>query len=150
MISLTGAGDMSRINSRPDAILLSRDFMSALPRTNHRFFGLLELDAAGTVLYYRIEGNSDKGAGALPDISGSNFFTEVAPFANREEFRRLVESFRTREASSESLNFTCQFADGAEPVRVLLARVRERTDDNCTKSVLVHIRQARETANQAA
>ncbi len=124
--------------------------MSALPRTNCRFFGLLELDAAGTVLYYRIEGDGDNQAGAPPDISGSNFFTEVAPFANIEEFRRLIESFRARDLSSEGLNFTCQFADGAVPVKVLLARVREQTDGNLTKSVLVHIRPPRERASQAA
>lgn len=106
-----------------------------------KFFGLLELDAEGTVLYSRIEGDAN-GFNLAPNIRGRNFFDDVARFRNVDEFRRSIENFRRSSAQAESIIFTCQYEDGPQPVRVLLARVRERPDRETTKSVLVHIRKA--------
>src|SRR5687768_18414193 len=53
-----------------------------------KFFGLVELDPAGKVLYNRSETESGAPAGAAAsDLTGLNFFTEVAPFRNVGEFR---------------------------------------------------------------
>jgi hypothetical protein len=41
-----------------------------------------------------------------------------------------------------SFNFTWDFDDGHILVRVLVARIRERSNGDCTKSILVHIRRA--------
>jgi hypothetical protein len=101
-----------------------------------RLFGLVELDSAGTILYARFEG---EGA---PNCAGLNFYTEVAPFRNVGAFRDQLESFSRGSQPAQSLHFTCDYEDGPVNVRVLFARMRERSDANVTKSVLVHIRRA--------
>jgi hypothetical protein len=115
--------------------------MSVSLLTAQELFGLFELDACGTVLYYRIEPCGEPCT-ASPDMAGHNFYDEVAPFENVEEFRRCVTRFTHGEKPADNFNFDCRYADHAQPVKVLLARIRERVNRNNTKSVLVHIRQA--------
>lgn len=102
-----------------------------------KLFGLVELDAAGTVLYTRFEAD-----GATPDYTGRNFYTEVAPFSNVVEFRSRLDQFSRGSQPALSFDFTCDYEDGPVPVRVLLARIRERSQLDETKSILVHIRRA--------
>jgi hypothetical protein len=104
-----------------------------------QLLGLVELDQAGTVLYARLERDP---ARVRSDISGLNFFSDVALFKNVEEFRRRIEEFRSGQTQVNSFNFTCDFDEGRIPVRVLVARIRERSNGDCTKSILVHIRPA--------
>jgi len=107
----------------------------------HKLYGLIELDHAGTVLYTRFEGD---GAAAFSsrDCTGQNFYTEVAPFKNVGEFRQQLDSFSKGSLAAHSMNFTCDYEDGPLPVRILLARIRERSEQDTTKSILVHIRRA--------
>ena len=113
--------------------------MSTLSVATHNLFGLVELDHAGTVLYSRPDGAAGKDDSA--DIRGCNFYTEVAPFENVEEFRERLSGFVGSESPAHSFTFDCRFADGeVVPVRVLLARMRQRADGRPTESVLVHIR----------
>ena len=106
-----------------------------------KFFGLVELDPAGTVLYNRSETESGAPAGAAAsDLTGLNFFTEVAPFRNVGEFRARLDSFSLGSQPVQSMDFTCDYEDGPLPVRVLLARIRVRSQAEETKSVLVHIK----------
>lgn len=113
--------------------------MSASVIASQKFFGLLELDADGTVLYSRIEREADRHFPA-PDITGRNFYSEVAPFRNVEEFHRCLDNFTRSSQPANSIPFTCQYEDGPVLVKVLLARVRERSARDTTKSILVHIR----------
>ena len=113
--------------------------MSASLLNEQALFGLFELDAVGTVLYYRIEPDGEP-CGTLPDMAGRNFYDEVAPFENVEEFRRCVTQFTCSASPADSFNFNCRYEDRIEPVKVLLARILERVNRNKTKSVLVHIR----------
>ena len=115
--------------------------MDTMTLTRPQLYGLVELDASGTVLYSRAEMGEVAG-GPAPDFAGSNFFTQVAPFANAEELRRRIELFRLSESPAESFAFTCLFDDGPVEVRVLVARIRERSNHALTKSVLMHIRRA--------
>jgi len=108
--------------------------------TAQELLGLFELDAAGTVLYYRIEPRGEPGS-TSQDMAGHNFYDEVAPFENVEEFRRYVTKFTLGESPADSFNFGCRYDGGVQPVKVLLARIRERVNHDRTKSVLVHIRQ---------
>jgi hypothetical protein len=101
--------------------------------------GLFELDPAGTVLYSRMETDGRSSAAAL-DVAGHNFFDEVAPFENAEELRLRISSFTRGECQADNFQFTCRFNDDFLPVKVLLARIRERTNGRRTKSILVHIR----------
>jgi hypothetical protein len=107
-----------------------------------KLFGLVELDAAGTVLYTRFEADGALPFGSAPDYRGLNFYTEVAPFRNVVEFRNQLERFNRGTQPALSLDFTCDYEDGPVQVRVLLARIRERSQSDEMKSVLVHIRRA--------
>jgi hypothetical protein len=113
--------------------------MSTSLLKQQRLFGLFELDPAGTVLYSRVEPDGDTDA-AAPSIAGQDFFSEVASFANAEELRRRIGAFSNSEAQADNFHFTCLCDGGPLPVKVLLARVRERSNGRHTKSVLVHIR----------
>ena len=104
-----------------------------------KLYGLVEIDQAGTVLYSRFEGDA-AASFAARDTTGRNFYTEVAPFRNVGEFRHEVDGFRNGTQPAHSINFTCDYEDGPLPVRVLLARIRERSQEDVTRSILVHIR----------
>lgn len=100
-------------------------------------FGLVELDGAGTILYF----NPESKEGGPAALVGRNFFTDVRPVAEAEEFQRHIKSFRRSKAPSHSFNFTFNFEpDDPLPVRVLLARIHEQTVDGGRDSVFVHIR----------
>lgn len=113
--------------------------MSASLLTGEELFGLFELDEDGTVLYSRIEPDGEPG-GTAPDVSGRNFYDEVAPFENVAEFRRHVAEFTRGVGPADSFKFDCRYDGCVRPVKVLLARIRERMNHDRTKSVLVHIR----------
>jgi hypothetical protein len=115
--------------------------MRVLTLANQKFFGLLELDPSGQVLYSRIE-KDGRADGSAVDITGRNFFSEVAPFENVEEFQRCLDSFRRSSQQANSISFTCQYEDGPLKVKVLLARIHERSERDRTKAILVHIREA--------
>lgn len=102
-------------------------------------FGLFELDPSGVVLYCRIE--PDAGfEGTKPDVTGRNFFKEVVPFENADEFRRRINAFANGGGQADNFNFTFKVGGQALTARVLLARIRERSNGTQMKSVLVHIR----------
>lgn len=113
--------------------------MNAAVILNPKFFGLIELDAAGMVLYSRIERDGDRHLGPT-NITGRNFYSEVAPFQNIEEFQQCLENFRRSSQQANTMPFTCQYEDGPVQVKILLARVRERSEGDVSKSILVHIR----------
>ena len=109
--------------------------MSASLLTGQELLGLFELDNNGKVLYYRMD-----SAGASPDMTGQNFYNEVAPFENVEQFRQCVTDFTQGAKAADSFDFDCHFNGSEHPVRVLLARICDSVNRNNTKSVLVHIR----------
>lgn len=119
--------------------------MSASLLTTQELLGLFELDAAGKVLYYRMD-----AASTSPDMIGHNFYDEVAPFENVEEFRQCVTDFTQGAKAADSFDFDCRYEDSDHPVRVLLARICERVNRNVTKSVLVHIRRGVTTLERPA
>ncbi|MDQ3687079.1 MAG: hypothetical protein M3430_16005 [Acidobacteriota bacterium] len=109
---------------------------------NRKFFGLVELDALGRVIFCSPMSESNFSNGIADGIKGRDFFSEVAPFENAEEFRQCINNFRASSRQASSINFTCRYQDGPLNVRVLLARIRERPDEHLTKSILVHVRKA--------
>lgn len=105
-------------------------------------YGLLELDAEGRVIYYRSE---NKGLFTTPEseIMGCNFFTDIAAIAGAKELQNEIKNFRRGHAAAYSFNFEFALKKRSLPVRVLLARVRERSPLGGTESVeslYVHIR----------
>jgi hypothetical protein len=115
--------------------------MDVLQPTKTELFGLFELDTTGIVLYHRIDPMTEPCTSS-PNVAGRNFFDDVAPFENREEFRRCVNQFTRGERFADSFDFKCCYNGSAEQVRVLLARIPEATNPNKTKAILVHIRRA--------
>jgi hypothetical protein len=110
-----------------------------------KLFGLFELDPIGTVLYSRIEPDG-ASSGGEPSVAGHNFFDEVIPFENVDEFRQRITLFTHGDVQVGNFNFVCRLNDESLPVRVLLARIRERSNGEHTKSILVHIRKAQSFA----
>jgi hypothetical protein len=102
-------------------------------------FGMFELDPSGTVLYARAEGAGETDAPAR-GLTGHNFFDEAARFSNASELRRRINLFRVSGAQADSFDFTCEYDDGPVRVRVLLARIRERNNNDGTECVLIHVR----------
>ena len=120
--------------------------MSSLIPGPQKLFGLLELDLHGTVIFSRLEGDEEL-AGAM-DVVGLNFFSEVATFLNVAEFRQHFETFDNNpQSGSSSFMFNCDYEDGAVPVKVLLARLRE--DTKYPGSVLVYIKKADQCSSLA-
>jgi hypothetical protein len=120
--------------------------MSASLLNQQKLFGLFELDPLGTVLYSRIEPDGVSHETA-PNVAGHNFYKEVAPFDNMEEFRRRISDFAHSDGQADSFRFTCQCDGGSLPVKVLLARICERSSGKRTKSILVHIRKIQPDAH---
>lgn len=112
---------------------------NVLATGRQEIYGLIELDEAGTVIYSRLEKDWGNGANA-PGLKGLNFYTEVAPFENVKEFKQCVDKFGSSALQACTLDFTCQYGDGPVQVRVLMARIRERSMMDTTKSILIHIR----------
>lgn len=109
--------------------------MSVSLLTAQELLGLFELDPVGKVLYHRRD-----SAVTAPDMTGHNFYDEVAPFDNVEEFRQYVTDFTRGAKAADSFEFDCRCDGSDHPVRVLLARISEAVNRSNTKSVLVHIR----------
>jgi photoactive yellow protein len=102
-------------------------------------YGLFELDSAGTVMYSKIESN-DYSAPGRKKFLGLNFFEEVAPFKNVEEFRRRFRYFVQSSGSSEKFNFVCQFDEQPLEVKVMLTQIFESQFDAKSKLIIVDIR----------
>ena len=113
--------------------------MSVSLLTAEELMGLFELDGSGTVLYHRSDPDGER-RGTAPDMAGHNFYDEVAPFQNVEDFRRCVTEFTTGVKAVDSFDFDCRYEGADHPIRVLLARIFEQVDQSNTKSVLMHIR----------
>ena len=115
--------------------------MNAANVIAHKFYGLLELDTNDTVLYSRAEG--DDGVERPPDdLVGRNFYASVTQFRNVEDFRELLARFVRSRDRAGGFSFVCEYADGDVPVKVLLANIRELTDNRHTSAILLHIRKA--------
>src|SRR5918997_264215 len=105
-------------------------------------YGLLELDEAGTVVYYRSE---ERGLFQRPEaeVVGRNFFTDIEVVARAREFQDRIKEFRRGRAPAHSFSFSFALKHRRLPVRVLLARVHERPAEggrSSVESLYVHIR----------
>jgi hypothetical protein len=109
--------------------------MSASLLAGQHLLGLFELDSSGKILYCRMDSTDTSS-----DTTGHNFYDEVAPFENVEDFRRCVTDFTQSQKAADSFDVDCHYDGCDHPVRVLLARICEHVNPKNTKSVLVHIR----------
>lgn len=107
--------------------------------SNQGLFGLFELDSSGKVLYFKAIPDGDS-TDTKTKVIGLNFFDEVAPFVNVEEFRRQFTWFVQSRGSVENFTFACHFEDGVVPTKVMMVRINERSEDGNTNLILVDIR----------
>lgn len=115
--------------------------MDSVVLSRQKVFGLLELDASGTVLHCTLKANGALD-GSAANVAGHNFYSEVASFRNIDEFHQCLDAFNQGSEQAKSFVFNCDYEDGSEPIRVLLARIRERINGDHIKSLLIHIRKA--------
>jgi photoactive yellow protein len=110
--------------------------IETLPRTFP--FGLLELDAAGTVIRYSPA--AEQNSPMQPEqILGRNFFTEVAPCAQVNELKSRFLSFMAFGDSVQKFSITCPVEEQSIKIQIMLARVTERLENGRTRLALVRI-----------
>jgi hypothetical protein len=117
--------------------------MIASIRERKSLFGLFQLDLTGTVLYARVEKEEGK-SGPAGDLTGRNFFEEVEPFTTGDEMRTKIACFTRGTSIADSFRSAFRLESGYCPVKVLLARILEQTNDKRTKSVMVQIQRVTE------
>jgi PAS domain-containing protein len=101
--------------------------------------GLLEVDANGTVLYFKPD-ISNESACSAQDVVGRNLFTDVVLIAEDTEFQERIKTFRRGPMPADSFHFTFGSGQNYLSVKVLLARIHEQSVMGSMESVLVHIR----------
>lgn len=104
-------------------------------------FGLFEISEQGIIRHYQPPADTCVN-GMGPELAGRNFYNTIAPGRCANELRERVIRFRLGGSPTESFDFPLSCGDGELMVRVLLTTVQERTAEETTKSVLIHIRPA--------
>jgi len=104
-------------------------------------FGCFELDAIGTILYTKIEAEGIFGS-RKPSVIGQNFFDEVAPFANIEDFRGRFNRFIKSRDAAENFTFNCRVENSDVPAKVMLTQINEHQFNDHRQLVMVDIRKA--------
>ncbi|HEX8288415.1 MAG TPA: hypothetical protein VF556_10485 [Pyrinomonadaceae bacterium] len=103
-----------------------------------KVFVIFELNADGTVLYFRDAGNGF-ASDLQPNPIGHNFF-EITLFENAEELRHRFNNFIKGHDTVENFKTTLSVANDLLPARVMLMRVFERSNNERAQSVIVDIR----------
>ncbi len=114
--------------------------MNLAPATFQKLFGLFELDSDGKIIYSR---DFSKLGFAATNVAlvGRNFFDEVAPFNNVEEFRRHFKYFVKSDQPTENFIFDCQYDGAVISVKVKISQVSEREFDERKNLFIVDIRE---------
>lgn len=109
---------------------------------NTVLYGFYELDAEGIVIHSRVKQDAE-WLNITPAVTGRNFFEEVFPGENAEEFRRRFNRFLSNRNSIESFTFNCRLYEIVLPVKVMLVRVSERENSERANLVIVDIREVK-------
>lgn len=92
---------------------LSKAELEALP------FGAIHLDSAGRILDYN-RAESELARRSKTDVIGKLFFEEVAPCANVQAFKGVLDALALKGSGAEHLDFRFQFPWGFADVRIRL------------------------------
>ena len=101
--------------------------------------GLLELDADGTVLYFKPDGGAAQAAGG---VVGKNLFADVMHDADCRTLREKVGDFWRGHDPARAFDLTFRTERASLAAHVLLARTREHSEGVERESVFVYIRRA--------
>ena len=101
-------------------------------------FGLLELDASGTVIRYSPAAEQNTVALAK-DVLGRNFFKELAPIEQVSDFQSRFRVFMTNGESIQRFTSVFSSEQGQIKVQILLARITETSEHGRERLALVRI-----------
>ncbi|MDQ3653348.1 MAG: hypothetical protein M3458_24305 [Acidobacteriota bacterium] len=101
-------------------------------------FGLLELDATGTVLLY--EPVKEWKSNLTPkSVTGLNFFTEIVPFSQVRELQYRFDTFISNGVAEERFTLSLPYNHGQVRVRFLLARLSKQARRGLERMAIVQI-----------
>jgi photoactive yellow protein len=101
-------------------------------------FGLLELDAAGTVLRYAPALEQSPKAKA-DHLLGHNFFTEVLPSPEIKDCHARFRLFMEQSQITDKFSTTFLSEQGPVKVQIMLARILEKSAQGVERLALVRI-----------
>jgi photoactive yellow protein len=101
-------------------------------------FGMLELDASGTVIRYSPASEAHSEV-AAKDVIGLNFFKEVAPVEQVSDFQSRFKVFMANGESIQRFTSIFSFEEGQVKVQILLARITEKSEKGRERLALVRI-----------
>lgn len=109
-------------------------------------FGLLELDAAGSIIRYSpaAEQNSPMQA---QDVLGRNFFTEVAPCREVSEVKSRFLAFMAFGDAVQKISVVCTLERRPIKIQFMLARVSPQLGSNRERLALVRIMPERQSSH---
>lgn len=106
--------------------------LNALP------FGLLELDAVGTVVRYSPAFEQNPIVKS-DDVLGRNFFTEVLPAPEIKDHQARFRLFMAQGQTRDQFSTTFSSEEGQIKVQILLARITEKSEQGSERLALVRI-----------
>jgi hypothetical protein len=92
------------------------------------FFGIFELNEAGTVLYSRLQNPEAKGERPRPAV-GCNFFEELAGFASCDQLRSKFRNFFKSRQAFETFYLDCGPGTERDSARILMTKGHEYSSD---------------------
>jgi hypothetical protein len=101
--------------------------------------GIFELDGDGTVLYSRFKSRSQL-ADLTNHLNGQNFFEDFFKFENAEDFQHKFKYFVSSHQFTDNFIFDCQTTGKTVPVRVMLLRASEVSNQESRDILIVDIR----------
>jgi photoactive yellow protein len=101
-------------------------------------FGLLELNAAGSVIRYSPAAEQSSPVQAQ-DVLGHNFFTEVAPYPQVSEVKSRFFAFMAFGDDVQKISIICSVEQVNVKIQIMLARVHEKLDSGRERLALVRI-----------
>ena len=98
---------------------LSSEQLDKLP------FGVIQINKSGQIVSFNsVEQRLARRSGE--DVTGKNFFSEIAPCADVKEFRGRFDEFLNGNNLSELFHFTYHFRDCTVDVQITFLRVNEQ------------------------
>ncbi|HSK73672.1 MAG TPA: PAS domain-containing protein [Pyrinomonadaceae bacterium] len=112
---------------------------SILCLTPRSLFGVFELDTDGTVLYCGKVENSHLTE-LQPDLIGRNLFEELADFKDCDKLQKRFRRFVRDSRPTDNFNFSFDLGEKAVEAKIMMVRVRVRSDENNGDLIVVDIR----------
>jgi photoactive yellow protein len=101
-------------------------------------FGLFELDAAGTVIYYSPSTEEHRDALRV-EMIGRNFFSRLASISEVEELKSRFLRFMASGTSFERFTVSFPYKQESVKVQIVMAHVSEKTEQGRERFALLRV-----------